>query len=266
MDFQYLVIDRIHIRYIDINSEGNPILLIHGLGGSIESWIKNIYTISKNFRVIAVDLPGFGFSDKPKINYTIAFYKSFIVDFIKRLKIGSPVSIVGSSLGGHIAAEVAINHPELVFKLILISPAGALPFSFKGTPALRNYMNVLKARSIQEIKKALSSIDDNPCDEDSVKAFYEKLSTAGAKKAFMSAYKGSAEASRLCRRLKRIKVAVLLIWGKDDRIIPVKFINPFLSVKNCRIILLENCGHRPNIDKPLLFNNIVTDFIQEKEG
>jgi 2-hydroxy-6-oxonona-2,4-dienedioate hydrolase len=266
MDFQYLVIDRIRIRYIDINSEGNPILLIHGLGGSIESWIKNIYTISKNFRVIAVDLPGFGFSDKPKINYTITFYKSFIVDFIKRLKIGSPISIVGSSLGGHIAAEVAINHPELVFKLILISPAGALPFSFKGTPALRNYMNVLKARSIQEIKKALSSIDDNPCDEDSVKAFYEKLSTVGAKKAFMSAYKGSAEASRLCRRLKRIKVAVLLIWGKDDRIIPVKFINPFLSVKNCRIILLENCGHRPNIDKPVLFNSIVTDFIQEKEG
>src|ERR671930_2730014 len=161
MDFQYLTIDNICVRYIDTRSNANPVLLIQGLGGSIESWINNIYTISsKQLRVIVLDLPGFGFSDKPKINYTPSFYSVFIAKFLNRLDACSSVSIIGCSLGGHIAAEVALNHPSLVYKLVLISPAGAPPVSFKGTPALSKYINVLKAKSIQEVKKALLSVDD----------------------------------------------------------------------------------------------------------
>ncbi|MEP0825115.1 MAG: alpha/beta fold hydrolase, partial [Nitrososphaera sp.] len=128
----------IRVRYADLGS-GPPVLLIHGLGGSIESWTNNIEELAKTLRVIAIDLPGFGQSDKPKINYTIKFYRDFIVDFLEQLQVDK-ISIVGSSLGGHIAAEVAMSHSALVEKLILMSPAGTPPRSFKGSPALRNYV------------------------------------------------------------------------------------------------------------------------------
>ena len=265
MDFQYLNIDNICIRYIDTRSNGNPVLLIHGLGGSIESWINNIYTISsKQLRVIVLDLPGFGFSDKPKINYTPSFYSVFITKFLNRLDAYSHVSIIGCSLGGHIAAEVALNHPSLVSKLVLISPAGAPPVSFRGTPALRNYVDILKAETLQEAKKALSSVDNGPVDDTYAQNFYSKLLTSGAKEAFITALNGSAHAPRLSRRLHKIKAGTLLIWGKDDRIIPVKFIEPFVKMENCRIFLLEKSGHVPYISRSALFNKIVTDFIKEQ--
>lgn len=266
MDFQYLNVNNFQIRYLDTQSTGNPILLVHGLGGSIESWINNINPIStEQLRVIVLDLPGFGFSDKPKINYSISFYTTFVAKFLNSLKICSSVSIVGCSLGGHIAAEVALNHPDLVSKLVLISPAGALPVSFRGTPALRNYVNVLKAETLQEVKKALSSIDNESIGDTYVQEFYRKLLMPGAKEAFMSALNGSTYAPRLSRRLHRIKAETLLIWGKNDRIIPVRFIEPFIKMENCRIILLEKCGHIPFINRPELFNKIVTDFVKEQK-
>jgi 2-hydroxy-6-oxonona-2,4-dienedioate hydrolase len=263
-EFQYLKVDNLLIRYIDTQSKGKSVLLIHGLGGSIESWINNINTLStKQLRVIAVDLPGFGSSDKPQINYTINFYTKFVAKFINYLKILSPVSIVGSSLGGHIAAEVAIKYYKIVYKLVLISPAGVLPISFRGTPALLKYTTILKARTVQEVKKALSSIDNNSVDESYAQIVYQKLSMPGAKEAFLSALRGSTRSPRLNRRLHKIKAETLLIWGKEDRIIPVKFIEPFIKMKNCRLLLLENCGHRPHIDKPEFFNNTIADFIND---
>src|SRR5690606_34758779 len=114
-------------------------------------------------RVFAIDLPGFGQSDKPKISYTTEFFRDFIVDFLKQLQIGK-ISMVGSSLGGHIAAEIAINRPALAEKLVLTSPAGTLPRSFKGSPALRRYVKVLDAKSVQEVKKALFAVDNKPVD------------------------------------------------------------------------------------------------------
>jgi pimeloyl-ACP methyl ester carboxylesterase len=128
---------------------------------------------------------------------------------------------------------------------------------------LLKYTNILKARTIQEVKRALSSVDDSLVDENYAQVVYQKLSVPGAKEAFLSALRGSAHSPRLNRRLHKIKAKTLLIWGKEDRIIPVKFIEPFIKMKNCRLILLENSGHRPHVDKPAIFNNAVADFINE---
>ena len=245
--------------YVDAGS-GAPVLLMHGLGGSIESWTHNIDYLAKRFRVIAVDLPGFGLSDKPKMSYTIRFYKEFVTRFVKQLQL-EHLSLVGSSLGGHIAAEVAINHPELLGRLVLISPAGALPLSFKGSQALWRYVKVTKARSVQQVKHALASMDSKPVSSSYARLVYEKFLIPGAKEAFLSALAGSAQAPRLNNRLSRIKALTLLLWGKEDYMIPVKFAEAFLQMKNCRMILLESCGHRPHFERPELFNRIVSDFL-----
>jgi pimeloyl-ACP methyl ester carboxylesterase len=259
LDYQYLKVGKVRVRYIDTSS-GGLLLLIHGLGGSIESWTNNIGELTKSLRVIAIDLPGFGLSDKPKMDYTIKFYREFIVQFLKQLQLGQ-VSIVGSSLGGHVAAEVAIRHPDLVKKLILTSPAGALPRSFKGTPALRRYIRVINAKSVEQVKQALFAVDNKPVDDSYAQLVYQKLLLPGAKEAFLSALAGSAKALRLNSRLHRIKAPTLLLWGKEDTMIPVKFVEPFVKMKNCRIVMLENCGHRPHVDRPEVFNKIVVDFL-----
>ena len=118
---RFTTIGNLHIRYIDNNQSGSPVLLIHGLGGSLESWTKNIESLSTRYRVIALDLPGFGLSDKPRTDYTVDFYVNFLIKFIKKLKIKRPF-LIGSSLGGHIVVELVIRNPKLVDKVVLISP------------------------------------------------------------------------------------------------------------------------------------------------
>jgi len=261
-DFQFVTIENIRIRYIDKNQKGFPLLLIHGLGGSIESWYNNIDSLAAKFRIIALDLPGFGLSDKPKISYTINFYVNFVEKFIKKLKINH-VYLIGASLGGHIAVEFTLNNKRIVDKLVLISPAGSLPKSFKGTPELKRYIKIIQAKSSNDVNKILTSIDNTMIDDSYAKIIYKRLSLAGAKDAFISAFKGSAKASRYNNKLEKINTNMLLIWGKEDKMIPIRFIRPFLEHGNSRIIIIENCGHRPHVENPKLFNKLVKDFFRE---
>lgn len=253
----------IRVHYVDANSRASKaLLLIHGLGGSVDSWASNIGPLSKHMRVIALDLPGFGLSDKPSRNYSIRFYYNFVAKFIESLR-AAPLAVCGSSLGGHVAAELGIHRPDLVSRLMLVCPPGALPKSFKGTPALRRYSMVLKATSVQETEKALSAVDGKPVDKAYAKVTFEKMSMPGARDAFLSALAGSARAPRLNSRLGRIKMPTLVMWGKDDIMIPVQYAEPFIKMKNSRVVLLENCGHRVHRDQPDAFNSLVTGFALE---
>ena len=261
-DFKFITIDNVLIRYTDKNQKGFPLFLIHGLGGSIESWTNNIEFLSKKFRIIAFDLPGFGLSDKPKVSYTINFYVNFLEKFIKKLKINH-LFLIGSSLGGHIAVEFTIKNRKIVDKLILISPAGCLPKSFKGTPSLKRYIKIVDAKSSNDINRILTSIDNSLVDRSYANIMYKRLSMPGAKDAFISALKGSANAPRYNNKLAKINTNMLLIWGKEDKMIPLKYIRPFMEHGNSRIIIIENCGHRPHVENPKLFNKIVKDFLME---
>ena len=109
----YAVIDNLRVRYHDSATAGAKVLVfLHGLGGSIESWDNNIGQLSKKYRTIAFDLPGFGLSDKPFRNYTVGFFSSFIIRAIRELNIELPINIIGSSLGGQIAAYNCYGKPK----------------------------------------------------------------------------------------------------------------------------------------------------------
>ena len=261
-DLKFTKIDNLVVRYLDKNKSGIPLLLLHGLGGSIESWSNNINFLSTKFRIIALDLPGFGLSDKPKISYSIKFYVYLLEKFIKRIKLNH-LFIIGSSLGGHIAVEFTLKNRKMVDKLILISPAGSLPKSFKGTRELKRYVKIVNARSSRDIGRILTSIDTSMVNPSYADITFKRLSLPGAKEAFISALKGSARAQRYNNQLEKIDTSMLLIWGKKDRMIPLKFIRPFMEHGNSRIIIFENCGHRPHVENPRLFNKVVKDFLIE---
>jgi pimeloyl-ACP methyl ester carboxylesterase len=258
----YVVIDNLRIRYLDNASVGKKTLVfLHGLGGSIESWDKNLGYLSKKYRVVAFDLPGFGLSDKPRRNYTLGFFSSFVLRAIRELKIGIPVDLIGSSLGGQIAARIAFTSPGRVAKLVLISPAGFTPKSFLSSNGLQKYIRILDARSSAEIKKALSGTTTTQVRCNDAQMVYKRISMPGAKNAFASALKYSTTARRI--NINRLKSPTFVIWGKEDRIIPVRFILPFIEMKNCRLCILENCGHRPHTEKPKVTNEIIERFIEE---
>ncbi|MGI0037148.1 MAG: alpha/beta fold hydrolase [Nitrososphaera sp.] len=260
---QNVQVDGLRIRMVE-RGKGNPVILLHGLGGSIESWINNLRSLSSERRVICLDLPGFGESDKPRISYTISFYRDFLIKFLKHLGLEKS-SLIGSSLGGHIACELAIARADMVDKLVLISPAGALPRSFKASPALKRYIKVISAGSVEQVRRALFAVDKKPVDESYARMVFERFSEPHAKEAFLSALKGSASAPRLQGRLGRIRSPTLLIWGKQDIMIPVRFVEPFLRMKNCRIVMFEQCGHRPHAERPAVFNTLVSGFLNEAD-
>jgi len=261
-DLKFTMVDNLRVRYLESNTRGTPLLLLNGLGGSLESWTNNIGFLSSKFRIISLDLPGFDLSDKPKISYSINFYVDFLEKFIKRIRL-SHFFMMGSSLGGHIGVEFAIQNSKNVDKLILISPAGSLPKTFKGTKELRKYIRILNAKSSRDISRILISIDNSTVSRSYADAIYERLSLPGAKQAFISALKGSAMAPRYNNKLVKIGADMLLIWGREDRMIPLRFIRPFMKHGKSRIIILEKCGHRPHVENPRLFNKIVKDFLLE---
>jgi pimeloyl-ACP methyl ester carboxylesterase len=194
------------------------------------------------------------------MNYSIRFYTDFVARLIESGP--NPVSIVGSSLGGQIAAETAIKIPELVSKLILICPAGVPPFSFKGGEALRRYAKIAEAKGEQDVKRILALIDDSHVNDEYAKSVYQRISMPGAREAFIGALRGSARAPRLGKRIGKIRSPVMVLWGQNDKMIPPKYAAPFIGMENFRLIMIENCGHRPHADRPELFNNLVLSFLE----
>ncbi|MEM2760366.1 MAG: alpha/beta hydrolase [Nitrososphaerales archaeon] len=253
------------IRYVKSGEGDRHVLFIHGLGGSAESWIYNIDVFAKYFHVFAPDLLGFGKSDKPKIRYDMKTFINFVTTFMDSVEIRK-THVVGSSLGGQIAAEFALSFPERVKKLVLVSPAGIPPKSFKGTAELKKYVKVLNAKDPDDVRKALAPIDSNSSviTEDYVKSVYEYVMMPGTRHAFLSSLQESAKAQRLANRLKAIKAQTFVVWGKHDNLIPIKYCEPFVTkMENCRLLLIEKCGHRPHAEKAPVFNQAVMDFLKE---
>jgi len=266
VQFKFINVMNRKVRYAESGDAPNHVLFIHGLGGSAESWIHNIDEFAKHFHVFVPDLLGYGKSEKPKIKYDMKTFTNFIDKFMDAIGIKKS-NVIGSSMGGQIAAEFAISHPAKVEKLVLVSPAGIPPKEFKGTKELKRYVKVLEAKNLQDVRDALTPIDANGSSitNDYVRNVYEYVMMPGTGHAFLSSLKESAKAPRLASRLKSIKAKTFVVWGKDDNLIPVKYCEPFISkMSNCRLLIIEGCGHRPHAEKPGIFNEYVMNFLQER--
>lgn len=265
MKYRFTNVMNYRIRYAESGNATSHVLLVHGLGGSADSWIRNIDAFGRHFHVVAPDLLGFGRSDKPKIRYDMKMFTKFIDRFMDSAAIKT-ASIVGSSLGGQIAAEFAISHTTRLEKLVIISPAGIPPREFKGTAQLGRYVKMLDAEDLDDVRAALAqmSCDRSSLSEDYVKNVFEYVKMPGTRHAFLSSLQESAKAPRLAHRLKSMKIKTLVLWGKNDSFIPVKYCHPFISgAENFRLLLIEKCGHRPYAERPDVFNRAVIDFLKE---
>ncbi len=248
------------IRYFDYGSrDSEPLILLHGIGASAERWIRIVPTLSKYFHIIAPDIIGFGYSDKPTVEYTMDFFIDFFQEFLSNLNI-TKTSLIGSSFGGHLATEFAIRHNRKIDKLVLASPAGMMRTS---TPVLDSYIMAALYPTYENAAKAFKDMayDPNIVDEGTLLDFVNRMRLPNAKYAFMSTLLGMRYAPKLQGRIGKIISPTLLIWGDSDKMIPVQYAKEYNEIPDIKLLVIKDCGHTPYVEKPMTFNKIVLKFL-----
>jgi 2-hydroxy-6-oxonona-2,4-dienedioate hydrolase len=251
------------IRYFDFNNNigANILILLHGIGASAERWMKVALTLSKYFRVIIPDIIGFGYSDKPKKDYTIDFLTKFFLEFLNSLNICTPIIIIASSMGGYLAAVFALRFNNHLEKLILVSPAGTMR---SVTPALAYYFTAARYPSYQRALKAFRRMvyDPSVVSDDSVRDFINRMRLPGAWFAFRSTFIEMTNSFIITNNsLSKLLIPTLLVWGERDNIIPIYYQKDFMKIQDCISVVIKDCGHVPFVEKPVEFNEIVLKFL-----
>jgi len=252
-------VDNNKIRYLEEGSSENTLLLLHGLGASAERWEYVIPHFARKFRVVVPDLIGFGYSDKPMADYTIEYFSEFMSKFVDKIGI-KELNIVGSSLGGQIAAEYTVNHNENIRKLVLVSPSGVMKHS---TPALDAYIAAALYPNDDSALNAFQMMSGRKEIEDkTVNGFIERMTLPNAKMAFMSTLLGLSNSQAITEKLQLITIPTLIVWGENDPVIPIEYAQSFVSgINDCRFYKMIGCAHTPYVEKPEKFFQIVSDFL-----
>ena len=232
--------------------KGKVILLIHGLFGSLSNWKTVINELSKNYRVIVPKLP---IIEVDPSKASISGLSEFIRNFISLKKLKN-ISIIGNSLGGHLALDYVINYQKNVSNLILTGSSGLFENSFGGSFPKRgdyNYINervnytffnpkILSKKYIQEIYDTLN--DNDKC------LNIIKLAR-------------SAQRNNMSKLLHKITSPTLLVWGLNDTITPPSVAHEFNRlIKNSKIKFIDNCCHAPMMEHPKLFNKYIIEFLK----
>ncbi len=249
------------INYIEAGDPSKPkVILLHGLGGSILNWSLNTAPIAQNYHVIALDQVGFGKSDKPELKYRLGTFADFLDKFMAELKI-EKASLVGNSMGGWVAALMAIKYPNRVEKIVLADAAGLVPKSFS-----ENQVYQLNNSTRDEIRANMKLIFANPMfqnNEALVDQFMTARVTAGDGGTINSLIESIKRREDLLNdRLGEIKKPTLIIWGKQDGLLPITDAYTFnKGIVGSELVIFDQCGHVPQFEKAADFNRAVIAFL-----
>ena len=252
------------IRYLDYNNfsskQRENLVLLHGIGASAERWSRVIPLFHEHFRVIVPDIIGFGYSDKPTVEYNMPFFVKFFEDFLNSLGV-KKASIGGSSFGGLVAAEFAIKNTNMVNKLILVSPAGTMKTS---TKMLEEYILAALYPTHDNAWRAFINMafDPRTVTEQTIEEFIDRMKLPNAKYAFMSTMMGIRNTTNLSSRLNKILSPTIIVWGEQDEMIPVKNAEEYRNIPDSKLQVIPKCGHTPFTEKPEVFSKIAIDFLR----
>jgi pimeloyl-ACP methyl ester carboxylesterase len=251
------------IHYLEAGS-GPAVILLHGLGGSSANWAPTIAPLAQKYRVLVPDQIGFGKSDKPMLNYRVATLVDFLDGFYKQVGV-QKATLVGNSLGGFTAAAFALAHPEKVDKLVLVDAAG---FAVTGDLDPR-VLNGLNPSTRQQVKELLSLVFYNKQQFGSdmvIEGFLASRVTAGDQytiQRFIDSI-GRGE-DMLDGKLGAIKHPTLIIWGREDGLTPPAMGQRFnKEIAGSQLLIIEKCGHVPQLEKPAEFNGALLKFLGGK--
>lgn len=268
---RFAEVDGIRVHYQEAGeSTAPPMILVHGFATSNLVWSKVFLDFAAGgFRVIAPDLLGYGYSDKPRdLDYTIARQAEMVVGLMKQLVIERAV-LVGSSYGAAVAATVALDHPDMVEKLILVGavnnnkPTRYLLMRLFGSPVIGDILSPLLVGSRRLLRLRMKRVYDRHSwvlDERRVDARHLPLRTRNAHRAVIRTVR-RWDADRVSRDAHLLTQPTLLLWGDTDREVPLEDGKRLHDqILSSRLIVFRDCGHLPHEEYPEIFTDLVLEF------
>lgn len=265
-------LDGATVNYAEIG-EGEPILFVHGLAGCWRNWLENLPFAARTHRAIAIDLPGFGDSPSPSWEISMPAYGRLLREFCERLGIDRVAAVVGNSMGGFVATEAAIAEPDLFDRLVLVSAAGISFAEAKGrrtraiarsvgaaAPLLRGDRRVWLTRPGGRMF-AFGRVMRNPAKlrpELLAEQTRPGLSAPGFAEAMISIAGYDTR-----ERLPEIEIPTLIVWGLNDRVVPVEAALGYNRlIPRSHLELFERTGHVPQLERPRRFNRLLGEFVE----
>jgi pimeloyl-ACP methyl ester carboxylesterase len=251
--------------------DGDPVLLIHGLGATKASFLPTLAALAPEYRTMAVDLPGFGDSDKPlRGSYDAAHFARSMVALLDALEI-ERAHIVGNSMGGRVAIELGLSFPERVGRLALLAPSLAWLRSRRWAPYLRWVPTQLGAIQpaprpiVEAIVRRVIPGSDEEWTSAGIDEFLRSYLTPSGRAAFYAAARNIyLEEPRgpngFWTRLPELSVDSLFIWGKQDAIVPAAFAHHVEEAVPTAAHLFLDCGHVPQLEQPRRTHEAIERF------
>ncbi len=276
--------DSITLSYVDEGEGAQTLLMIHGLGSYLPAWRKNIPALSKKARCIALDLPNYGRSKKGDYPFSMTFFAQTILEFIEKAKL-ERVTLVGHSMGGQIALTLALEakQTEAIEGMVLIAPAGFETFSETEKNWFRAVYTpeVVRNATLPQVERNFGlNFHNGQLPEDARFMYEDRLAMMrdtglfeGYSNMIPQCVQGMLHAP-VFERLNSIDWPVLVIYGKEDLLIPNKILHPQLDTEtvaktgteqlpNARLELLSPCGHFAQWECAEQVNQLILQFIQQ---
>lgn len=262
-----------------MGGEGPAILLIHGMAGSSSTWKEIMPVLAREHTVIAPDLLGHGESAKPMGDYSLGAFASGLRDLMGVLGVPG-ATIVGQSLGGGVAMQLAYQHPELAQRLVLVCSGGlgrevSWMLRLLTLPGAELIMPVLfpplLAQKGTEVSKAIGDRGIKAPHLAEMWRAYASLAGAENRGAFLRTLRSVVDpGGQTVSAMDRIYLAqglpTLIVWGADDPIIPLAHgLAAHESIVGSRLEVLEGCGHFPHVEAPERFLEVLRDFLDTTE-
>jgi pimeloyl-ACP methyl ester carboxylesterase len=270
---QSVDVDDARVAYVDLGSGEPPVLFVHGLGAQWRVWARNLPAIARRRRAIAVDLPGFGDSEAGTAPVSIRGYAELLDRFCDRLGIDRAV-VVGSSMGGFIAAEFVLMAPTRVAGLVLVDAAGMVPtraelsraLPFVWSTALVGARMATASRSVAARPRlrraALRMVVDDAAALPADLTYWALLAPPGPSTRDGLRASFSYLTHDWGERLRGIDCPTLIVWGEGDALIPVRHAGEYARrIPGARVVRVPRAGHLPMVEQPEIFNDTLLRFL-----
>lgn len=257
-----------------VAGKGPPLLLIHGFGGEIWVWEKQVSALSQRYRLYIPDLLGYGYSDRPKVDYTPTFFIDSIRQLMDHLGVDR-ASLIGNSMGGGIAWAFALSRPERVDKLVLIDsiPPDLVPevrnpsfrwfLAIRNLPLLPSLAASLHTRGMLRTTLKEMVHDDRLITDAVVERQYQIGRIAGTGRVMTSTARQVGEVKRHEGALAALAKPTLIIWGEQDEVFPVSVGKQLHSlIKTSELLVVKDSGHMPMWERPDETNRAILEFLR----
>src|SRR3954471_19544681 len=266
------------VNYVDYGGPGDdglePVVFVHGLGGCWQNWLQNIpRAAAEGRRAIAVDLPGFGFSEMPDDEISISGYGRVVNSLCDELDLGEVV-LVGNSMGGFIAAETAIQFPARVARVVLISAAGVTTSDLRSRPIMAG------ARVVAAVATRTATMSERVVRRRHIRhlvyhsfirhptrirneLLYE-ITLGSGRPGFLDALQAIMDYD-FRDRLPEIGCPALIVWGTEDMLVPSSDADEFERlIPQSRKVIFRDTGHMAMLERPQTFNDCMMEFLAEE--